>query len=217
MNLAPLNFTKISVGLYRNTGAPPIAPATQGELLRELHRDYPSLTQIPSGVLFADPAKGRALLIDQTRVEASENSLHVPSSAIEAMQSDLQRTVPIVDYAPPYRVRVEGAGTIQALEGVDPAEVLRTCAPPDPGWNEIGGKCTHVCVRFLFTSAEGIQRDAHVEPLFAQQDKFYVMIVSFMAAPGAATLTVAFEQARDEVAIIGRLGNRIVADIVDRS
>jgi hypothetical protein len=164
--------------------------------------------------LFADPSKGRALLIDQTHVEASENSLHVPASAINAMESDLQRAVPILDFAPPFRVRVEGTGTIQALEGVDPAAVLRAYAPPDPAWNAIGGQCTHSCVRFLFTSADGVQRDVHIEPLFAQQDKFYLMIVSFTGAPGAATLPVALEQARNEIAVIERLGDRIVADIV---
>jgi len=215
VRLAPFNFTKIALGLYRNTGAL-LAPATQGELLRELHRDYPSLTQIPNGVLFADPAKGRALLIDQTRVEASENSPHVPLSAVDTMQWDLQRTVPILDYAPPFRVRVEGAGTIQALEGVNPAAVLRAFAPPDPAWSEIGGECTHSCVRFLFTGADGVQRDVHVEPLFAQADKFYVMVTSFTAAPGAATLPAAFDEARNEIAVIERLGDRIVADIVDQ-
>ena len=143
--------------------------------------------------------------------------MHVPVSAIDTMQSDLQRAVPILDYDPPFRVRVEGTGTIQALEGVDPAAVLRAFAPPDPAWNAIGGQCTHSCVRFLFTSADGVQRDVHVEPLFAQADKFYLMIVSFTAAPGAATLPEALDRSRSEIAVIERLGDRIVADIVDTS
>lgn len=182
--------------------------------MRELHRDYPSLTQIPNGVLFSDPAKGRALIIDQTHVEASENSPHVAPSALERLQADVRIAAPIVDFTPPYRVRVEGTGTIQALEGVDPAQVLFAHAPPEPGWNEIGGRCTHACVRYLFTDETGVQRDVHVEPLFAAPDKFYVMVVSMNGNQGVQTLEAAMQQAHDEFDIIERLSNRIVSDLV---
>lgn len=194
--------------------SPPLDAGVQGDLLRELRRDYPSLTQIPNGVLFSDPAKGRAMIIDQTHVEASENSPHVAPSALERLVSDVSTAVPIIDFTPPFRVRVEGTGTIQALEGVDPAAVLLEHAPPDPGWNEIGGRCTHTCVRYLFTADNGVQRDVHVEPLFAQPDKFYVMIVSINSGLGVDSLESAMRQAHDEVDIIERLGNRIVADLV---
>ena len=214
IKLAPFSFTKIALGLYRNTVSGPLAPNVQGDLLRELHREYPSLTQIPNGVLFTDPAKGRALIIDQTRIEASENSAHVPLSALDQLESDLRKAVPILNYSPPYRVRLEGTGTIQTLEGVSPAAVLRSHAPPNPAWDEIGGTCTHACVRYLFTSVDGVQRDVHVEPLFAQQDKFYVMVVSMTGAPGLPTLDSALAQAQTEADIIERLSDRIVADIV---
>jgi hypothetical protein len=54
-----------------------------------------------------------------------------------------------------------------------------------------------------------------VEPLFAQLDKFYVMIVSFSSGQGVASLDDAMQQAHDEVGVIERLSNRIVADIVE--
>ena len=200
--------------MYRNTVNPPLDASTQGDLLRELRRDYPSLTQIPNGVLFADPAKGRAMIIDPTHVEASENSPHVAPSALEHLANDVRVAVPIIDFAPPFRVRVEGTGTIQALEGVDPADVLLGYAPPQPGWNDIGGRCTHSCVRYLFTAENGVQRDVHIEPLFAQPDKFYVMVVSMNSGLGVDTLETAMQQAHDEVDVIERLSNRIVADIV---
>ena len=189
-------------------------PALQGDLLRELHRSYPSLTQIPNGVLFSDPAQGRVLIVDQTHVEASDNSPHVAPSALERLQSDIRIAAQTVDFAPPYRVRVEGAGTIQALEGVNPAQVLLAHAPPEPHWDEIGGRCTHACVRYLFTDESGVQRDVHIEPLFAQPDKFYVMAVSMNGQQGVATLDAAMTQAHDEIDIIERLGNRIVSDLV---
>ncbi len=186
----------------------------QGDLLRELHRDYPSLTQIPTGVLFSDPVQGRALVVDQTHIEASENSAHVAASAIERLRNDVRIAAPIVDMAAPYRVRVEATGTVQALEGVNPASVLRAHAPPEPGWDEIAGHCTHACVRYLFTADDGTQRDVHVEPLFAQPDRFYVMVVSVNGVTGAASLDAAIGQTADEVAVIERLSNRIVADLV---
>jgi len=181
--------------------------------LRELHRDYPSLTQVPNGVLFADPAKGRTLFIDQNHIETAASGAHVPVSAIEQMQNELRTVTPIVAYEPPYRVRVEGTGTIQALEGLNPTAVLRTYAPPDPGWDAIAGRCTHACVRYLFTGDDGTQRDAHVEPLFSAPDKFYVMVVSFNGQ-GVASLDAALQQAHEEVGVIEQLSNRMVADIV---
>ena len=186
----------------------------QGELLRELHREYPSLTQVPNGVLFADPAHGRALFVDQSRVETSQTGAHVPASAIEQMQMELRTVVPIIDYAPPYRVRVEGTGTIQALEGVSPANVLRSYAPPEPEWDALAGTCTHSCVRYLFSADDAIQRDVHIEPLFAQPDKFYVMVVTTNANAGVPTLDAAMQQAHDEVDLIERLSDRIVSDLV---
>ncbi len=194
----------------------PLGAGVQGDLLAQLHREYPSLTQIPNGVLFADSAKGRSLVVDQTRIEASENSPHVPVSAVDQMGSDLRKAVPIIDQGPPYRLRVEGTGTIQALEGVDPAAVLRAYAPPDPAWNAIGGTCTHSCVRYLFTTDAGLQRDVHVEPLFAVHDKFYVMVVSMDAGQGVESLDDALLRAQQEVAIIERLSDRIVSDLVAR-
>jgi len=194
--------------------SPPLESAVQGELLRELHREYPSLTQVPNGVLFADPAHGRALFVDQSRVETSQTGAHVPASAIEQMQMELRTVVPIIDYAPPYRVRVEGTGTIQALEGVSPANVLRSYAPPEPEWDALAGTCTHSCVRYLFSADDAIQRDVHIEPLFAQPDKFYVMVVTINANAGVPTLDAAMQQAHDEVDLIERLSDRIVSDLV---
>ncbi len=184
-------------------------------MLSALSRDYPSLTQIPNGVLFADGAKGRALIIDQQRIEVSENGAHVNPIAIEQMQSDLSKAVPLIDHAPPYRVRVEGTGTIQAFEGTDPGEVLRTYAPPNPAWDAVGGRCTHACVRFLFTGEDGVQRDVHVEPYFAQPDKFYVMVVSMSAPAGVPSLDNAMRAAQAEIGIIERLSDRIVSDIAE--
>jgi len=201
--------------LYRNTLSAPLPASVQGDLLRELSRDYPSLTQIPNGVLFADATKGRALIIDQTRIEVSENGAHVSTNALEQMQADLHKTVPLIDIAPPYRVRIEGTGTIQALEGLDPAAVLRNYAPPNPAWDSVGGHCTHSCVRFLFTGDDGTQRDVHVEPLFAQPDKFYVMAVSMNAPTGVPSLERAMRVAQDEVGLIERLSDRIVSDIAE--
>jgi len=216
VKLGPFTFTKISVGLYRNTMSPPLADTVQGELLRELHRDYPSLTQVPNGVLFAEPAHGRTLFIDQSRIETAQSGIHVPVSAVDQMQSELRSVVPIVDYPPPYRVRVEGVGTIQALEGINPASVLSAYAPAEPAWDAIAGKCTHSCVRYLFTADNSIQRDVHVEPLFAQPDKFYVMAVTINGDAGQPTLDAAMQQAHDEVDLIERLSDRIVSDLVER-
>lgn len=111
-------------------------------------------------------------------------------------------------------MRVEGTGTIQALEGVNPAQVLLAHAPPGRHWDEIGGRCTHAAVRYLFTDESGVQRDLHIEPLFAQADKFYVMAVSMNGQQGVPTLDAAMAQAHDEIDIIERLSNRIVSDLV---
>jgi hypothetical protein len=195
--------------------SPPIDANVQGDLLRELRHGYPSLTQIPNGVLFSDPAKGRAMIIDQTHVEASENSPHVAPAALDRLINDFRVAVPVIDFQPPYRVRVEGTGTIQALEGVNPAQVLLEHAPPRLAWDQIGGRCTHACVRYLFTDDAGIQRDVHVEPLFAQPDKFYVMAISINGAGVVDSLDAAMQQAHNEVDVIERLSDRIVSDLVN--
>ncbi|MBV8365053.1 MAG: hypothetical protein JO194_00995 [Candidatus Eremiobacteraeota bacterium] len=197
--------------------SPPLDPGVQGDLLRELRHEYPSLTQIPNGVLFSDPAKGRAMIIDQTHVEASENSPNVAPAALDRLVTAVRVTVPVIDFSPPYRVRVEGAGTVQALEGVNPAQVLLAHAPPHTGWGQIGGRCTHSCLRYLFTDDAGIQRDVHVEPLFAQPDKFYVMAVSINGSGGVDSLDDAMDQVYREVDVIERLGNRMVSDLVERA
>ena len=57
----------------------------------------------------------------------------------------------------------------------------------------------------------GVQRDLHIEPLFAQADKFYVMAVSMNGQQGVPTLDAAMAQAHDEIDIIERLSNRIVS------
>ena len=168
-------------------------------------------------MLFADPAQGKTLFVDQTRIEAAQAGAHLPASALDQLQSDLRTVAPIVGFDPPYRVRVEGTGTIQALEGVNPASVLRAHAPPNPAWDAIGGTCTHACVRYLFTAGDGIQRDVHVEPLFAQPDKFYVMVVTINSGHVPASLDAAMDQAQSEAGIIERLSNRIVSDIVDQA
>ena len=74
INLGPFSFIKLSVGLYRPAPAAPLSPNAQADLLRELHAAYPSLQQIPGGVIFSDPARGRVLLIDQTKVETVEKT-----------------------------------------------------------------------------------------------------------------------------------------------
>src|SRR5579872_1676255 len=84
---------KLSVGLYRPAPAPPLTANMQADLLRELHRDYPSLQQIPGGVIFSDPPKGRMLLIDQTKVESVENSPNSPFDAIDRMQTDFAKSI----------------------------------------------------------------------------------------------------------------------------
>ena len=184
----------------------------QAGLLRELHRDYPSLQQIPGGVLFSDPPKGRMLLIDQTKVESVENSPNSPFDAIDRMRSDFAKSVLVLEYPPPYHFKVEGAGTIQAMEGLNPTQVLLEYAPPGKQWSSVAGNCAFAGIRYIFRSEQGTQRDVHIEPLFAQPDKFYVMVLS-VAGSGSTSLNDVMESARQEAELIERLSDRIVSDI----
>ncbi len=205
---------KLSVGLYRPAPAPPLSANMQADLLRELHRDYPSLQQVPGGVIFSDPPKGRMLLIDQTKVESVENSPNSPFDAIGRIQSDFEKSIPVLGYPPPFHVRVEGAGTIQAMEGLNPTGVLLRYAPPSGAWSSLAGDCAFAGVRYIFRTPEGVQRDVHVEPLFAQPDKFYVMVLS-IANAGLPTLGDAMHHARREAEVIERLCDRVVSDIAE--
>jgi hypothetical protein len=213
INLGPFSFMKLSVGLYRQAPAAPLSANAQADLLRELHTDYPSLQQIPGGVIFSDPARGRALLIDQTKVETVENNPNSPFDAIDRMQGVLHKTVPIVQYPAPYFVRIDGAGTIQAMAGLNPAQVLLEHAPARQDWDAIAGSCSFAGLRYIFR-ADGGQRDVHIEPLFAQPDKFYVMVLS-VPGVGLATLDEALARARTEAEVIERLSDRIVNDLVE--
>ncbi|GEM_PF-1724752 len=213
IKLGPFAFMKLSVGLYRPAPVAPLSANAQADLLRELHGDYPSLQQIPGGVLFSDPPHGRILVIDQTKVESVENNPNSPFEAIDRMKSVLAKSIPIVQYPPPFHVRVDGAGVIQALEGLNPTEVLLQHARPHEEWNALAGPCTFAGLRYIFRTPDGGQRDVHVEPLFAQPDKFYVMVVS-AAGAGSATFEAAMERARSEAAIIEHLSDRIVNDLV---
>ncbi len=196
---------------------PPLDPGMQGELLKELHRDYPSLTQIQGGVLFSDPPKGRTLVIDQARVESTETSPRSATQAIERISDEFQKTLRVVAYPAPYRVKVEADGTIQAWEGLDPVEVLKRHAPPRAEWDALGGTCKFACVRYLFATADGGQRDIRVEPLFQAPDKFYTSAASMPGANACATLEAAMDRARQEADIIERLSDRLVADIAGES
>ena len=192
--------------------APPLSADAQADLLRELHSDYPSLQQIPGGVIFSDPPRGRMLLIDQTKVETVENNPNSPFDAIDRMRGVFEKAVPVVQYPPPFSVRIDGAGTIQAMEGLNPTQVIFKHAPPREEWNSIAGMCAFAGLRYIFRSEDGGQRDVHVEPLFAQPDKFYVMVLS-VPASGAQTLDDAMERARREAEIIERLSDRVVSDL----
>jgi hypothetical protein len=203
---------KLSVGLYRPAPAPPLSANAQADLLRELHAEYPSLQQIPGGVLFSDPPKGRVLIIDQTKVESVENNPNSPFDAIERMRTVFQKSVPVVEYQAPFHVRIDGAGTILAMEGLNPTQVLLQHAQPNEAWNGIAGACAFAGVRYIFRSDDGGQRDVHIEPLFAQPDKFYVMVLS-VAGAGLPTLDAAIERARFEAGVIERLSDRIVSDL----
>lgn len=203
---------KLAVGLYRPAPVAPLSANAQAELLRELHNDYPALQQIPGGVLFSDPAKGRMLIIDQTKVESVENNPNSPLEAIDRMRGVLAKAVPVVQYPAPFHVRVDGAGTIQAMEGLNPTNVLMQHAQPHEEWNSIAGTCAFAGVRYIFRTPDGGQRDVHVEPLFAQPDKFYVMVVT-AGGVGAPTLEAAIDRARNEATIIEHLSDRIVSDL----
>lgn len=213
INLGPFSFMKLSVGLYRPAPAAPLSANAQADLLRELHADYPSLQQIPGGVIFSDPGRGRALLIDQTKVETVENNPNSPFESIGRMQGVLHKAIPIVQYSAPYFVRIDGAGTIQAMAGLNPAQVLLQHAPAEEDWNTIAGTCSFAGLRYIFRNEAG-QRDVHIEPLFAQPDKFYVMVLSVPAA-GLTTLDEALARARSEAEIIEKLSDRIVNDLVE--
>ncbi|HKW10546.1 MAG TPA: hypothetical protein VJO33_09210 [Gemmatimonadaceae bacterium] len=217
IKLAPFNFFKITVGLYRIVPGPPLDPGMQGELLKELHRDYPSLTQIQGGVLFSDPPKGRTLIIDQARVESTETSPRSATQAIERIGDEFQKTLRIVAYPAPYRVKVEADGTIAAWEGLDPVSVLKRHAPPRPEWDALGGVCRFACVRYLFATPDGGQRDVRIEPLFQAPDRFYTSAISMPGSAASETLGDAMERARQEADTIERLSNRLVADIAGES
>jgi len=215
MKLGPFSFSKLAVALHRTAMGPPLAANVQGELLRELSRDYPTLTQIPGGVLFTDPAKGRAFVIDQQRIEVSENSPNISGATLDRINQDFSRTLPFVSFPPPYGLRFEGLGTIQAMEGLDPVEALKSYAPPDDSWGQIAGSCRYACVRYLFVTPEGAQRDVHVEPLFSAPDRFYVLVVTSGGVPGAS-LSETMQRAQQEMDVIERLSDRIVGDIAER-
>lgn len=216
MKLGPFFFSKLAIGMHRGQMGPAVSANVQGDLLRELSRDYPSLTQIPGGVLFSDPSKGRVLIVDQIRVEASENSPSISVTTVDRMSEDLRKTMPAVSFPPPYAVRIEGMGTIQALGGLDPVSALKAHAPSDDAWSDVAGPCRYACVRYLFATPDGGQRDVHVEPLFAQPDKFYVMVVTTAGVP-RSSLDEAMRFARQEVDVIERVSDRIVSDIAERA
>ena len=125
IKLAPFNFFKITVGLYRIVPGPPLDPGMQGELLKELHRDYPSLTQIQGGVLFSDPPKGRTLIIDQARVESTETSPRSATQAIERIGDEFQKTLTHVVSGPMPRERIEARRLLALGGGLDPVAVLK--------------------------------------------------------------------------------------------
>ena len=185
----------------------------QGELLRELHHDYPTLTQIPSGAMFTDPAKGRVLIVDPAKLELTEMNTPSVSAAVDRMHDVLRKIVSVLHVEPPFRLRVEGAGTIQALEGLDPVAVLKAYAPPRPSWSELAGDCAFAGLRYVFAAADGAQHDVHVEPLFAQPDKFFITAVASTGPQGASSIEDAVRHARLESEIIERLGDRIAAAI----
>lgn len=198
--------------MYRPAPVAPLSANAQADLLRELHTDYPSLQQIPGGVIFSDPPNGRVLLIDQTKVETIENNPNSPFDAIERMRGVFRKTVPVLQYPAPFHVRIDGAGVIQAMEGLNPTQVLLQHAPPREEWSAVAGPCSFAGLRYIFRSDDGGQRDVHIEPLFAQPDKFYVMVLG-VSGVGVPTLDDAMAQARREAEIIERLSDRLVSDL----
>jgi hypothetical protein len=183
-------------------------------LLRELHREYPTLTQIPGGAMFTDPPKGRVLIVDPTKIELTEMNAPSVSGVVDRMHEDLRKIVPILHVSPPFRIKVEGAGTIQAMEGLDPVTVLKSYAPPRESWSDLVGRCAFAGLRYVFASEDGTQHDVHVEPLFAQPDKFFMTITAAGGPQASASLDEAIETARHESEVIERLSDRIVNDIV---
>src|SRR5690242_12285933 len=214
INLGPFTFLKFAFGLYRFPPGQPLEAALQGELLRELHREYPTLTQIPGGAMFTDPPKGRVLIVDPSKVELTEMNTPSVSTAVDRMQHDLKKILPLLNVAPPFRIKVEGAGTIQALEGLDPVTVLKSYAPPRPTWSDLAGRCAFAGLRYVFAREDGTQHDVHVEPLFAQPDKFFITVTAAGGPQGSTSLDDAIALARNEAELIERLSDRIVHDIV---
>jgi len=186
----------------------------QGELLRELHRDYPTLTQIPGGAMFTDPPKGRVLIVDPTKIELTEMNTPSVSTAVERMHQDLRKIVPVLNIVQPFRIKVEGAGTIQALEGLDPVAALKAYAPARESWSDLVGRCAFAGLRYVFAMDDGTQHDVHVEPLFAQPDKFFITITAAGGPNGSASLDEAIATAHHESEVFERLSDRIVNDIV---
>lgn len=163
--------------------------------------------------MFTDPPKGRVLIVDPTKIELTAMNAPSVASAVERMQDDLRKIFPVLRVTPPFRMRVEGAGTIQAMEGLDPVAVLKAYAPARDSWTDLAGRCQFAGLRYVFAADDGTQHDVHVEPLFAQPDKFFITTSSLTGAQGVATLDAAIEHAREESEIIERLSDRIVNDI----
>lgn len=205
---------KFAFGLYRFPPGQPLDAGVQGELLRELHREYPTLTQIPGGAMFSDPPKGRVLIVDPGKIELTAMNTPSITSAVDRMYDDLRIVLPLLGVIPPFRVKVEGAGTIQALEGLDPVAALKDYVPASESWSELAGRCAFAGLRYVFSEEDGTQRDVHVEPLFAQPDKFFITITAASGPQGSASLEEAISSARRESEIIERLSDRIVNDVI---